>query len=710
MQRTLMSAASALAIVLCAVPQTAQARITRLENLKVEPAFGGKVFSPAGAFERVTARAHGEVDPKSPANAGIQDISLAPRNARGIVEYVTDIDIIRPADPTKSNDMLLFNVINRGNKGALSLFNADVTGPLADNNAARNPGDGWLQKNGYTLVWFAWQGDVLPGDNRMLLTVPVARNPNGSTITGPVRSEIIVTTPATSVGLGAGWFSTGTHDSYPTVSTDNKTKLADGFLPTLTVRARESAPKQVIANTEWNFGDCSGAAPADPKKICYPAGFKPGNIYELIYRARDPLVLGLGFAAARDLAAFLKTKDKDDAGTPNPVVHGKSVQTLITGSSQSGRYIRTLIHLGFNKSETGQRAFDGALPHIGGGLIAMNIRFAAPGRAWGSGVEHTYPAYDFPFTYARQTDPLTGRTQGVLDRCTADNTCPRIFHAATALEIWDGRQSLGFTDPMGRMDAPEPPNVRSYIMASTQHGPAALPLPTKQPFGFCAQQGNPMPHVWTMRALLTAFTAWVHDDKRPPNSTIPRISDGTLVAADAVNFPSIPANAYGGVERPGVRYLGMYNPLHVFDRGPLFRAADSSGIETLVPPRVGTAQYGVLVPQVDVDGNDVGGIRALFAQVPIGTYTGWNQFRADWFADTNCELTGSFVPFAATKGERESAGDARLSLEERYPTKAAYVNAVRVAADRLVSARFLLPDDAYRLITEAEASGIRQAP
>jgi Alpha/beta hydrolase domain len=701
-----------LAVVLVAgalAPVPGNARITRIDITKVEPAFGGAGFGGVGAYELVTGTAHGEVDPKSPANAMIQDIGLAPRNAHGMVEYTTDIAILRPADPSRSNNVLLFNVVNRGNKGAVPLFNADVPGNVAGNNAVKVAGDGWLQRQGYTVVWFGWQGDVLPGNGRMTLSVPVAHNPDGSSITGTVRSEFVVTEPATTLNLSSGWFTGMTHASYPTVSTGNRTKLADGFLPTLTVRARENAPRVPIANTEWRFGRCDDATPND-RAICLPAGFQPGHQYELIYRAKDPLVLGLGMAATRDLGAFLKTRDKDDAGTPNPVAHGAATKTLIMGTSQSGRMIRTMLLLGLNRTETGGRAFDAALPHIGGGLLGLNIRFGQPGRGWNDQVDHLFPAYEFPFSYARQTDPLTGRTQGVLDRCAETDTCPLIVHAATVLEIWEGRQSLGLTDPLGLRDVADPPNVRTYIMASTQHAPAPLPLPVKAPFGACYQQGNPNPHTWTMRALLDGLTRWVRDGKEPPASVVPNIAGGTLVAPDAVRFPAIPANAYGGVERPAVRFLGVHNPLPVFDRGPGYKAGEISGVTSREPPLVGTGRYGALAPQVDADGNDLGGVRAVYIQVPIGTYTGWNLFRDDWFTDGFCPLSGSFVPFAATRAEREKTGDPRLSLEERYPTKEAYVAAVRKAADTLVGERMLLPEDASRLVSEAEAKGVRTGP
>ncbi len=313
--------------------------------------------------------------------------------------------------------------------------------------------------------------------------------------------------------------------------------------------------------------------------------------------------------------------------------------------------------------------------------------------------------------YSKQHDPLTGRDQGLLDRCEKTHTCPLIFHVATVLEMWEGRQSLGLTDPLGQHDLKDPANVRTYIMASTQHGPAGLPLPQGPVFGNCQQQSNPNPQLWTMRALLKAFTAWVRDGDEPPPPVVPHIADGTMVAPDQVRFPPIPANTYGGVTRPAVPPgVRVYDTLHVLEYGPGYRAGDSSGVLSVEPPRVGTASYGVLVPQVDVDGNDLAGIRSVFVQVPIGTYTGWNLGRKDRFENGFCNLQGSFIPFAATRLERDAAGDVRPSLEERYPTKQAYVTAMRMAADRLVGARLLLPEDATRLVTEAEQAGVRAGP
>ena len=235
-------------------------------------------------------------------------------------------------------------------------------------------------------------------------------------------------------------------------------------------------------------------------------------------------------------------------------------------------------------------------------------------------------------------------------------------------------------------------------------------MPVAEPFGQCQQQSNPNPHFWTMRALLTAFSGWVRDGTAPPVSVVPRIADGTLVAPDQVRFPAIPANAYGNVRRPAVRYIGAYNPLHALDFGPQFVAGEESGVITKEPPLASTQAYGVLVPQADSDGNDIGGVRSLFLRVPIGTYTAWNLFRKDRFEDGFCNFSGSFIPFARTMAERLAAGDPRPSMEERYGDPAAYAAAMRAEAGKLAAGRMLLPEDAEQLVKAAETDGIRLGP
>ncbi len=678
------------ALALLLVAASAEARITRVEITETAPAFGGQAFGAAGAYERLRGRAFGEVDPTHSGNAIIQDIALAPRNARGMVEYETEIDILRPADAARGNGVLLFDIVNRGNRVMLRLYNGATR---IDNTDA---GDGFLMRQGYTLVFFGWQPDLLPGNDRVRMTVPVARHHDGSPVTGTVRSEIVVPAAAPFVLLSSGNFTQQTHAAYPTASRDHRTPFADGFVPRLTVRAREADARQEIPAARWSFAQCPAGQAATPSDthICLEGGFQPGRLYELIYRAKDPLVLGLGYAAMRDLPAFMRHARTDDAGRANPLFREGAV-TLVHGTSQSGRNLRLFLHLGFNRDEAGRRAYDGMLPHIGGGMAAMNIRFAHPGRAWGEQIDHLYPAYDFPFAYTRVTDPITGRTQSVLDRCEATATCPRIVHAATALEIWEGRQSLGLTDPLGERDLPEPANVRTYILASTQHSTGADIHPTRLAApSLCENPSNPNTHLHTMRALLVALTDWTQRDRLPPPSAHPRIADGTLVRPDQVRFPSI----------PGVVFRRTTNPLRVLDHGPGYNAADLTGVISNEPPPEGPREYTLLVPQVDSDGNDLGGIRSIGVQVPRATLTGWNYYR-DRFGNGFCNLQGSAFPFAATRAERERSGDPRPALDERYPTREAYLGAVRQAASRLVAQRFLLEEDAAAAIAAAERDG-----
>ncbi|MEO3471196.1 alpha/beta hydrolase domain-containing protein [Roseomonas sp. CAU 1739] len=685
-------AALSLACAAIAAAPEAKARITRVEITETTAAFDGQSFGSGGRYERLRGRAFGEVDPAHPGNAIIQDIALAPRNARGMVEYETEIDILRPVEATRGNGVLLFDIVNRGNRRLLSLYNGATR---VDNT---DPGDGMLMRRGYTLVFFGWQPDLTAGDNRVTMRVPVARNADGSPITGVVRSEIVVQAAAPAVNLSSGNFTQLFHTSYPTASRDNRTAGPDGFLPRLTVRTREADARQEIPNDRWSFADCRPGQAPQPSdtQICLDGGFQPGRLYELVYRGKDPLVLGLGYAAMRDLPAFMRHARTDDAGQANPIYRDGTV-TLVHGTSQSGRNMRLFLHLGFNRDEAGRRAYDGMLPHVGGGLAAMNIRFAHPGRAWGEQIDHLYPAYDFPFAYARVTDPITGRTASVLDRCEATNTCPRIIHAATALEVWEGRQSLGLTDPLGERDLPDLPNVRTFIMGSTQHStgsdlhPTRLARPT-----LCEYPSNPNTHLQTMRALLVALTDWVQRDVPPPASVHPRIADGTLVRPDQVRFPAV----------PGVAFRRTTNPLRVMEFGPGYNPADLTGIISTEPPAEGTREYTLLVPQVDADGNDLGGVRSLGVQVPRATLTGWNYFREDRFGGGGfCNLQGSAFPFAATRAERVAANDPRPSLEERYPTREAYVAALRQAASRLIAQRLLLEEDAATAIAAAERDG-----
>ncbi|MCP4690975.1 MAG: hypothetical protein GY859_23190 [Desulfobacterales bacterium] len=707
-----------------------EARITRIEFSQVEsPAFDGEFFGRSGQYDKLVGTAYGEVDPNNPLNAIIQDIGLAPRNERGMVEYSMDIYILKPTDMLQGNNTILYEMVNRGNKIAMFARYHLNAAFANDPSTSDLLGDALLMRRGYTVVWSGWQGDLLPAPGRMTMSVPIAYNPDGSSITGNVRSEFIVVAETTTQYLSSGRFTAMNHKSYPTVSVDNQTPLPDGFLPTLTVRSLEQDPREPIPNDQWDFGSCPDGETLTPSdtEICLYDGFQPGKNYELIYRARDPLVLGLGFAGVRDVVSFLKNGTEDDEGAPNPLAMRPGMSgpryALLTGTSQSGRAVRTFLHLGFNEDEVGydpdpagerrggsstrvrqdpyRMIFDGATPHIASGHVALNIRFGQPGRGLGHQIEHLYPSAEIPLGYTPAHDPYTGRTNSVFGRCTLSNTCPKLFHIGTALEIWEGRDSLTRTDPLGQYDLPENPLVRTYIMASTQHAPGQ---PTLYP---CQQQNNQAQYKEVERALLAAMLKWVKRNKTPPPSQAPMIGDGTLVAPEAVDFPVIPANEYGGVIRPPVKYLALVNPLTALDYGPFYRREDMSGVITVHPPRpIPGADYKVLVPQVDEDGIDLAGIRTTTTLAPLGTHTGWNLGAEGYWEDQFCALNGSFIPFATTAEERMAIGDSRLSLEERYGDHDGYVAAVRVAAEHLAFERFLLRRDARRLIAEAEASDV----
>jgi alpha/beta hydrolase family protein len=696
-------------LALVVLGSAAHGRITELLIDRVEsPTFEGLSFGHTGQYEKLVGRVRGTVDPADPSNSLLTDIALAPRNPAGLVEYESDFFLLKPIDMRRGNRNIFYNVVNRGNKDALGNLNGAslVAGVAAGNpTTAKDAGDGLLMRQGYTILWSAWQADVLPGDNRMTMRVPVALNPDGSEITGELRTEYTVNAPTTTQNLG------GASASYETVSLDTSRA-------TLTRRVRESDPRVLVPSDAWGFASCAQVPfPGVPSttQICLRDGFDPDHIYELIYTAKNPLVLGLGFAATRDVVSFFRHSMHDDAGTRNPLAIERRRtgirHALIEGVSQSTRYIRTFIHLGFNTDEEGRIVFEGAYPAFSPGRIPLNVRFGHPTGGGGQHDDHLFPGSEAPFTYSPVYDPNTDRTDGILVRCEEMGTCPKIVHAMSSHEFWQYRHSLDQTDPLGTRDLDLPENVRMYLMSSTQHATPLTPPPGRLPDRRnCRWPANPAPHLETVRALWVALDRWVNDDVRPPPSRIPRLREGTLVEPDPATFgfPNIPATTYvPNYPTEAVDFNGVHNGLTLLDYGPEFDAANESGNITLNPPAVVAGRdYAVLVPAVDSDGNDVAGVRSTTIQAPLGTYTGWNRRRPGFAADELCFVIGHYIPFARSQAERKLAGDPRPSLEERYTDHDGYVAAVRTAAERLVAERLLLPWDAHRLIQEAEESDI----
>jgi hypothetical protein len=504
----------------------------------------------------------------------------------------------------------------------------------------------------------------------LTISVPVARNPDGSPITGPALEELVVDDTTTTI----------LPLTYAAAS-------ADTSQATLTARVRyEDAPVAIPADG-WEYTDDSLKAVR-----LTPAGtaFQQGNLYEFTYTARDPLVVGLGFAAIRDLATFFHRSTRDAQGNPNPLAG--DVQFVYSFCvSQPCRTMHDYLTLGFNQDEAGQRVFDGILNWIGGGDgIFMNYRFAQPGRTHRQHIARWYPEYQFPFANQVIFDPVTGKTDGRLRRCIDTNTCPQIFEVNSENEYWAKAMAVFQLDGDGN-DLADPANVRYFLMSSLPHGGG---VPSTGP-GICQQNRNPLVANPVLRALLVDLDQWVSAGADPPASKVPRVADGTLVRPmpqESAGFPSI----------PGVIYNGRNHTGDLFDFGPQF----DKGILSILPPKVLGTPYPNLVPRTDTDGNDIAGVRLPDVAAPLATYTGWNLRAVPPGANDGCDAAGMKVDFAPTRADRLSSGDPRPSVEERYSTHEAYVNAVTRAAEDLRAQRLLLDQDVSRYIQSAEESPI----
>jgi alpha/beta hydrolase family protein len=659
-------------VVVVLLPMPSFAEITKIVIDKREPFAAGHEFAVTGAYEKLIGKAYGEVDPKKHHNKNIISLKNAPLNNRGRVEYSMDMLILKPIDMQRGNQTIFYDVVNRGNQALRVNFGAERSN---NPTTLAHAGDGFMMRQGYTLVWSGWQGDVLPVGGRLTTSFPVAKNPDGTPIKRTITTEFVFQKPSFSVPLS---FDRESLDVKPYPAVEESMSKARLYR-----RAGTHAQRELVSADEWSFARCPDGKTktASNADICLAAGFSPNFIYELTYEARDPIVMGLGFAATRDLISFLRY----NAGDANPLID-KEMKTprwvIGFGSSQSGRFLKDLIYQGFNQDEAGRIVFDGAIPHISASRRTFtNYEFAMPGR-FSTGLEgHFIPGDEFPFTYETLTDPISKKTDGWLMRCRQQKACPKIMHWDSGTESWQGRNSLVVGDPLAKKDVPIPHNVRLYYFSSTQHGPTDKP-----DRGMCQQLTNPLSYMETQRALIVALHAWVSKDVPPPPTRYPRISDGTLISPQQTvqGFPNV----------PGVRYLGRPNDLSIND-GTIQPANHVKGKE-----------YPLLVPKVDKDGNEIAGVRAVALQVPLATHAGWNLRAKGFIEDELCYLNGQYIPFAKTKEEREQTGDPRLSIEERYKDQADYVERISHAARALVEERFLLQEDAERLIADAAKNKI----
>lgn len=667
------------------MPVTADARLVRFEvTSKESPTFGGYSWPGVGQYEKLVGMAYGELDPNDPRNSVIVDIQLAPRNAAGKVEYSHTFYILKPIDLSKGAHRMMYEPPNRGGK-TISAMNRGVggndPGSVTDPNALANS---FLMPRGWTLAFSGWDysAGTSTANFNSVINLPVAKNPDGSSITGPSYEYIV--TGNTSYTL------------------NYKAATLDKSKATLTHRKLLNDTPEVIPASGWEYVD-------ETHIRLLPAGtaFTNNDIYEFMYTAKDPTVNGIGMAAIRDFVAWLRYAQADDAGNANPLA-GDVQRVLTEISSQPGRLLNDFRLYGFNQAETLQKVFDGHMQWIAAADgLNLNYRFSQPGRTERNRQDHLYAEGVFPFANESTTDHITGITAGRNDKCAASNTCPFTMEIYSANEYWVKAASLFHTDTKGTVDLPGHPQARYYFMSSMQHGTG-----NGNAKGNCQQFQNPLDSSPVQRALFLALNDWVTTGKEPPASRLPRLADGTLVPPDqsSTGFPNI----------PGVTYTGLMTTRYRFNYGPRFY---TQGIMDLNPPTVTPPYqnnplngpiYNNMVPKTDADGNDIAGVRLPDVRVPLNTFTGW-ALRADPNRNDGCEGSGQRIPFPTTKAAREASGDPRLSIEERYPNFTDYYYRVTQAVNDFVGEGFLLPEDAAtmtnRMLNAGWATGaIKRAP
>jgi hypothetical protein len=591
--------------------------ITGLSIKNRAPFAGGAAFGGTGAYERIEGIATGTLDPAHPRNRGIALLDQAPRTAAGLVEYRSGFVLLRPVDSAKGNGRLLYEVNNRGRIMLFANLCAGVAGNQPE--TAADLGNALPLRLGFSLLWTGWDPGA-PESTGLSLDVPVIEG-----MTQPIREEFVSNTRL------------GVHEVF-------KLTYEAASPATVTVRRTQTAPRVAVASEM-----------VDRRTVCPAAAIETGSIYEVRYQATKPRVLGIGFAATRDIVSHLRQNGAKLMGRPIEY-------TLAFGISQAGRYLRNHIAEGFNADEYGQRVFDGVFTHVAGiGRVFHNTPFGQPFRTRTWHEDHDFPEVEFPHSSAAMDDPVIGGSGALL---RGDASDPKLIETNTGTEYWQKGASLLHTDPLGTKDVALPVNVRTYLVAGTQHGGKAGMPRDKGPCRNPRNWHDPMPAV---RALLVALDEWVASGRAPPDSRVPRISDSTLVTADKVAFPAIP---------------GLVRPQAANDAAPL---ADWT------EPRAAEHAYAVLVPQVDADGNEQAGIRLPDIAVPMGTFTGWNLYAAPYPEGELADRDGTFLAFAATEAER--GDDPRPSVVARYPGDSRTA-AVRAVAEALVRERLLLPEDA----------------
>ena len=687
------------------------------------------------AYETLTGRAFGELDPSDPKNALITDIDLAPKNANGKTEYIASFFIVKPVDMSRASGLMWHDVPNRGGRITITsdLRNSHDVG-LSSGWQGDNAGATAVPANASSLT------PVTPSTNEWV-KVPVLTGVTGRMFARVINRSGLGAQPLNVMGNPVPYF---------------PANPADNTGATLTIHLHETLTGVVteggtVPNSDWKF--CGGgtfAAPTPvttlPVRLCLKDGFDPAKLYQVVYTARDPYVLGAGTAAFRDVGAFFKYEAQDDFGTANPLA-GRINWAIIRGSSQSGNFTRHYIHVGMNRDEAGRIVHEGAWPLIAGRLVANNSRWGQP-----DGVPELYqPSSEGPLWWHRFPDNGRGLPpRGVLDRCQRTDTCPKIIETFGGAEVFTLRMTASWVGTDPKTDIPLPDNVRRYYLPSSTHGggnggfnealvDSGVNCPGNN-WGRGTLRANPVPATQLVNRMRVALREWVMNGTLPPPSRWPKMggakNERNLVEPTkaAMGFPSgIP-----GIPESIFLADNFVNPLLDYDWGPDFDRSEASGVPTNVPPPI-LHVIPLMVPRVDADGNELGGVPTVLRDAPLGTYLGWNitagpgeaQYDGRPFhAGQTCDYIGGLAPFAKTKAQRLANTDPRLSLEERYGTHDGYVAAVRKAADNAACQGYLLagpaaaamgakctgpmpagfPDDWAALVNAAMASNVCNQP
>ncbi len=656
-----------LALAALAAPLAATAKVVRVEIISRENIVDGRSFGAVGPYEKIVGIVYFAFDPANPMNARIVDIDKAPRNADGMVEAKANFVVLRPKRPVPGGGVALLEVSNRGGKASLSYFNGAARS--LDPLDAEHFGDGLLMRLGLTVIWVGWQHDVPLREGLLRLDVPVATGADGAPLEGLVRADWVVDRPTRDLHIGHR-----NHVAYPVMDPQH----ADNVL---TVRDGRLAPRRTVPRSEWRFArEEDGAVIEDRTHVFMDSGFEPGKIYELVYRARDPKVVGLGLAAIRDMISYAKY----DSSSPFPVRHGIAI-----GISQTGRFLRHYLYQGFNTDEQGRKALDGLMVHTAGaGRGSFNHRFAQPSRDAHRYSAFFYPTDIFPFSSRTQTDQMTGWTDGLLAHQHDEANLPYVFYTNAGYEYWGRAASLITTTVDGKSDIDIYPNERFYHLASGQHFVGRYPPPENSKLaGSNAYRGNPLNFLMTMRALLSEMVEWVRDGTEPPPSRYPRVDARTLVPIEEVNFPAV----------PGVSFPSVAHEAYRADYGPRW----PQGIVDVQPPKLGSA-FPTLVAQVDRFGNELGGVESVEILAPLATYAPWSlRVGFPGGTDEMTNFVGTYIPLPKTEAERQGTGDPRPSIESLYSSKEDYLALAERAASSLVKQGFLLEEDVDRVVQRA---------